>query len=285
MGLWRLSVDGVPRFARGPADGGPERLLPVTVDLDEILSGSTGALEAILEGPTEGTVPTGAQVLAPVAGQEVWAAGVTYRRSRDARMEESTAPDHYDRVYAADRPELFFKASAARTRGPGQFIGIRADSSWDVPEAELAVVANSSGHVVGYAIGNDVSSRSIEGENPLYLPQAKSYTGSCALGPCIVPLDEAPTLAQMTIVLQIRRAGAVVYEDQVSVSDLRRPPDELLAWLFRALNFPVGVILLTGTALIPPPQFTLQAGDETTITISGLGSLTNVVEVVGQSVS
>ena len=283
MALWKTSVDGVHRFARGPVGGGPEELLPVSVDLDEILSHPAGRLEDILAGPTDEAVPTGAEVLAPMGGQEVWAAGVTYRRSRDARMHESTDPDHYDRVYVADRPELFFKASAARVRGPGQLIGIRADSTWDVPEAELGVVANAAGEAVGYLIGNDVSSRSIEGDNPLYLPQAKSYTGSCAVGPCIVPPGEAPALNAMTIVLEIQRAGAAIYVDRVSISDMHRHPDELLNWLFRALSFPVGVILLTGTALIPPPEFTLQPEDITTITIAGLGSLSNVVERVGRS--
>lgn len=152
-------------------------------------------------------------------------------------MHESTDPDHYDRVYVADRPELFYKASAARVRGPGQFIGIRADSTWDVPEAELGVVANTAGEAVGYLIGNDVSSRSIEGDNPLYLPQAKSYTGSCAIGPCIVLPSEAPALKDMTITLEIQRAEELIYVDRVSLSEMHRHLDELLHWLFRGLEF------------------------------------------------
>jgi 2-dehydro-3-deoxy-D-arabinonate dehydratase len=282
MALWKVVVEATPRFARGPVDGGPEELLDPTFDLDAILAADSDALDAALAAGSAGAVPPGAQLLAPIGTQEIWAAGVTYRRSRDARMEESTDPDHYDKVYVADRPELFFKASAARTRGPGQPICIRADSAWDVPEAELGLLANAAGQVVAYLVGNDVSSRSIEGENPLYLPQAKSYTGSCAVGPCVVPLAEAPALGEMTIVLQIRRDETIVYEDQVPISDMHREPGELLDWLFRALEFPNGVVLLTGTALIPPPEFTLRAGDQTTITISGIGRLTNPVEVTGR---
>lgn len=281
MALWKVAIDGHPRWARGSAEAGPQELLDRAVDLDSILADDAGSLEAALKGPSAGPVPSGARLLAPIGTQEVWAAGVTYRRSRDARMEESTDPDHYDQVYVADRPELFFKASAARTRGPGAPVGIRADSTWDVPEAELGVLANAAGQAVGYLVGNDVSSRSIEGENPLYLPQAKCYTGSCAIGPCIVPHRETIPLDDMTIVLEIRRSGSLVYQDQVSIGDMRRDPDELLAWLFRALEFPSGVVLLTGTALIPPPEFTLRSADETTIAISSVGSLTNPVEVVG----
>jgi 2-dehydro-3-deoxy-D-arabinonate dehydratase len=212
----------------------------------------------------------------------VWAAGVTYTRSRDARMEESDTPDHYDRVYHAARPELFPKAGPGRTRGPQDPVGIRADSAWDVPEPELGLVIDRHGTIVGYLNGNDMSSRNIEGENPLYLPQAKVYTGSCAVGPCIVPVDEAPDPTTMVIRLTVDRAGTTVMDETVSVADLHRRPTDLANWLFRTLDFPVGVILLTGTAIVPPSTFTLRAGDRITITTSGLGALTNIVEVVGR---
>ena len=283
MALWKVSIDGAPRYARGGAETGPEELLPPTVDLDAVLRDHADALEALLAGPGDGPVPAGARLEAPLGTQEVWAAGVTYQRSRDARMEESTTPDHYDRLFTADRPELFFKASAARTRGPGAPIGIRADSTWDVPEPELGVVANSRGEAIGYLVGDDVSSRRIEGDNPLYLPQAKSYTGSCAIGPCIVPLSESRPLDEMGITLVIARQGETAFREQVRVSSMYRSLDDLLDWLFRALEFPSGVILLTGTGIIPPPEFTLQPADEVTITIDGLGSLTNPVEVIGRS--
>ena len=225
----------------------------------------------------------GARVVAPIGGQEVWAAGVTYTRSRDARVLESGTPDPYERVYRAERPELFLKATPGRVRGPGEQVGIRADSGWDVPEPELAVVADRSGHIAGYLNGNDMSSRSIEGENPLYLPQAKVYTGSCALGPCLAVPDEVPDLRSLLISLLVVRDGAEVVSDTVNVADLHRQPDDLLRWLFCALDFPVGVVLLTGTAIVPAPSFTLRAGDEVIIATTGLGELRNVVEVIGSA--
>lgn len=282
MALWRVSAAGRERLARGGVAEGPQELLPADVSIDGLLSGSRRAFEEALASGTGEAVPPDATVLAPLGTQEIWAAGVTYRRSRDARMEEASEPDHYDLVYDADRPELFFKASAVRTRGPNDAIGIRSDSTWDVPEAELGLVVNADGDTVGYVVGNDVSSRSIEGENPLYLPQAKSYTGSCAIGPCLVPVDEAPPLGELTIELTIRRNDEVVYEDHVPISEMHREPDELVDWLFRAIEFPVGVVLLTGTALIPPSRFTLLAKDEVTVTIAGIGRLSNPVEVVGR---
>jgi 2-dehydro-3-deoxy-D-arabinonate dehydratase len=205
---------------------------------------------------------------------------VTYTRSRDARVLESGTPDHYERVYLAERPELFLKATPGRARGSGEPVGIREDSGWDVPEPELAVVADSAGHIVGYLNGNDMSSRSIEGENPLYLPQAKIYTGSCALGPCLATPDEVPGLASLLIALRVVRDGTEVFRDTVKVADLRRSPGDLVRWLFRALDFPVGVVLLTGTAIVPPPDFTLRVGDEVIIATTGLGVLRNVVEAV-----
>jgi 2-dehydro-3-deoxy-D-arabinonate dehydratase len=160
-------------------------------------------------------------------------------------------------------------------------VGIRGDSAWDVPEPELAVVADRSGQIVGYLNGNDMSSRSIEGENPLYLPQAKIYTGSCAVGPCLATPEELPGLDSLLISLRVIRDGAEVFRDTVQLADLQRRPDDLMRWLFRALDFPVGVVLLTGTAIVPPPTFTLHAGDEVIIATTGLGELRNTVEVVG----
>jgi 2-dehydro-3-deoxy-D-arabinonate dehydratase len=211
----------------------------------------------------------------------VWAAGVTYAASRTARNEESGGHDFYDKVYDAERPELFFKASPGRVRGPGGTICVRADSGWDVPEPELAVVISAAGEILGYTIGNDVSSRSIEGENPLYLPQAKVYRGSCALGPAIVPVDEAGATEEMEITLRIARDGDEIFAGSTQVALLRRKPEELVRWLFKAMDFPAGAVLLTGTSVIPAPEFTLRAGDEVRIAITGLGELVNTVEVVG----
>ncbi len=279
MALWQLAIDGELRLARGPAGEGPRELLEASLTLDALLA-VPDALATELRGPSAGPVPAGARVVAPIGSQEVWAAGVTYTRSRDARVLESGTPDHYERVYLAERPELFLKATPGRARGPGEPVGIREDSGWDVPEPELAVVADSAGHIVGYLNGNDMSSRSIEGENPLYLPQAKIYTGSCALGPCLATPDEVPALASLLIALRVVRDGTEVFRDTVKVADLRRSPGDLVRWLFRALDFPVGVVLLTGTAIVPPPDFTLRVGDEVIIATTGLGVLRNVVEAV-----
>ncbi|GII22642.1 fumarylacetoacetate hydrolase family protein [Planosporangium mesophilum] len=282
--LFRVLVDGVPRLARGPLADGPTHLLPATIDLDELLAAGGDALGNALESPSAGAVPDDATLLAPVQGQEVWASGVTFERSRVARNEEAGPVDIYDRVYSAHRPELFAKAAPWRVRGPEQPVGIRADSGWNVPEPELGLVADTSGRLVAYTVGNDVSSRSIEGENPLYLPQAKVYTGSCALGPALVPAAQVGPLSTLTVELEIRRDGAPLFADSVSLADLRRTPEELLGWLFRALDFPVGAVLLTGTSIVPPPEFTLAAGDVVTISIAGIGTLVNPVEVVGTPV-
>jgi 2-dehydro-3-deoxy-D-arabinonate dehydratase len=269
MALWRVQTAAGPRLARGPVEGGPVELLQGS--LDALLA--AGTLDAEGDGP----VPAGAVVLAPVEGQEVWAAGVTYAASRTARNDESKgAHDFYDLVYDAERPELFFKAAPGRVRGPGAPIGIRADSGWDVPEPELALVISAAGEILGYTIGNDVSSRSIEGENPLYLPQAKVYRGSCALGPCIVPVAEAPS--EFEITLTITRAGELVFTGSTNTGMLKRTLPELVSWLYRALDFPVGAVLLTGTSVIP--EETLRGGDEVRIALTGLGELVNTVEVV-----
>ena len=220
------------------------------------------------------------EVLPPIGTQEVWAAGVTYFRSRTARMEESKdagGGTFYDRVYEADRPELFFKAAPWRVRGPRAGIRIRRDAKWNVPEPELALVVNARGEIIGYTIGNDVSSRDIEGENPLYLPQAKVYDGSCALGPGIfVTKDALPSAT--AIELRITRGHDVVFQGNTTLSQMRRKPDELVEYLYRETSFPTGCILLTGTGIIPPDEFTLKSGDLVEITIEPIGTLSNTVE-------
>ena len=218
--------------------------------------------------------------IAPVVSQEVWAAGVTYFRSRAARMEESKdagGGTFYDRVYDAARPELFFKSAGWRVRGPGAPVRIRADATWNVPEPELALYVNARGAIVGYTIGNDVSSRDIEGENPLYLPQAKVYDGSCALGPCVL-LNEGPLAPETTIAVRITRGGATAFEGETTLSQMRRTPEELVGYLYREMSFPRGCVLLTGTGVIPPDAFTLASGDVVAIRIAGIGELVNAVE-------
>ena len=284
--LFRVALpDGSVRLARGDVDQGPAELLPAQVSVDDLLDGSTTAgLPAVLVGPADGPVTGDVRVLAPVEGQEVWASGVTFERSREARNVEAGPVDFYDRVYDAVRPELFCKATPGRVRGPGEPVGIRVDSGWDVPEPELGLVADASGRLVAITVGNDMSSRSIEGENPLYLPQAKIYTGSCALGPALVPVEQL-NLDALVIELTIHRDERQLFHDSVPLSSMRRRPDELLAWLFSALEFPVGVVLLTGTSIVPPEELTLRAGDRVDIAVSGVGVLSNPVEEVGRTIS
>jgi len=215
---------------------------------------------------------------APLDRQEVWAAGVTYKRSRTARMEESeSAASCYDRVYESPRPELFLKATAHRVSGPGQPLRIRADATWNVPEPELTLVANSRVELVGYTIGNDMSSRDIEGDNPLYLPQAKVYNQCCGLGPWITLVAGMPPRSEIGIRLQILRDGHPVFEGATSVSEMARTFEDLLGWLARDNSFPHGVLLLTGTGIVPDSEFTLRAGDEVRIAIDGIGELSNPV--------
>jgi 2-dehydro-3-deoxy-D-arabinonate dehydratase len=217
-------------------------------------------------------------IMAPIDGAtEVWAAGVTYKRSEEARVEESTTPDIYTRVYRAERPELFFKATPRRVAGPEEPIVVRADSTWDVPEPEVALVINAFGEIVGYTVANDVSSRSIEGDNPLYLPQAKVYDGCCALGPGIVPAWEVADAYVLAIRMRIQRGGAPLWQGETSMREFARRLEDLAAYLFREDVFPDGVILSTGTALVPESPFTLEAGDVVEIEIDGLGSLRNPV--------
>lgn len=226
-------------------------------------------------GPSTGGIEDTS--LPPLEGQEVWAAGVTYRRSREARMEESESEaDIYDRVYRAERPELFFKATPHRVVGHGGEVRIRSDSDWNVPEAELALAITSRGQVFGYSIGNDMSSRSIEGENPLYLPQAKIYDGSCALGPCLY-LTEEPLPSSTEISIRVARRGAVAFEGKTTLSEMKRRPSELAGFLFRDNSFPSGCYLLTGTGIVPQSDFTLAPGDEIAITIEPIGKLINRV--------
>ena len=214
---------------------------------------------------------------APIESQEVWAAGVTYLRSRQARMEESGhGADIYERVYDAKRPELFFKATPHRVVGDGGEVRIRADSSWNVPEAELALAVNRAGRIFGCTIGNDMSSRSIEGENPLYLPQAKIHDGCCALGPALVLADALPAPAT-EISLCIRRGGREAFRGATTLAKMKRTPEELVAWLFRDNSFPAGCYLLTGTGIVPGGDFTLAPGDEIEITMEPVGTLRNRV--------
>jgi 2-dehydro-3-deoxy-D-arabinonate dehydratase len=219
-------------------------------------------------------------LLVPIGTQEVWAAGVTYLRSKVARMEESEqtgGATFYDKVYDAERPELFFKATARRTVGSGGLVRIRKDSTWDVPEPELTLVVNSSSKIVGYSIGNDMSSRSIEGENPLYLPQAKMYDKCAGLGPCVLVTDE-PIPPTTSISIVIERAGQVMYEAQTSIDQMKRTHEELVGFLFLESSFPSGVYLMTGTCLVPGNDFTLQQNDKITIAIEYIGTLINIVE-------
>jgi 2-dehydro-3-deoxy-D-arabinonate dehydratase len=238
------------------------------------------AKNADLISATEADALINSELSAPIGAQEVWAAGVTYLRSRDARMEESAASGgatFYDKVYEAERPELFFKALPQRVAAHDEAVYIRHDSNWNVPEPELTLYINSLGEIQGYTIGNDMSSRSIEGENPLYLPQAKVYQRSAALGPCLyVPASPIPpaTLIKMTIL----RNGKSVYDGEVAISQIKRKLSELADWLYRDMDFTHGCFLMTGTCLVPGNEFTLAKGDRVDITIDGIGTLSNIVD-------
>jgi 2-dehydro-3-deoxy-D-arabinonate dehydratase len=223
--------------------------------------------------------PLGRQMfLAPVDRQEIWAAGVTYKRSKVAREEESKgAAQFYDKVYTAPRPELFLKATPERVVGPGQPIRVRADAKWSVPEPELTLVISPSLRIVGYTIGNDVSSRDIEGENPLYLPQAKVYKQSCSIGPLVTPVSAMPALPGVEIRLVVKRAGKVAFQGSTTLAQLNRTPESLVEWLGKEIDFPNGAMLLTGTGIVPPDEFNLSPGDTVDISITGIGTLTNPV--------
>lgn len=219
-------------------------------------------------------------VLAPIGDQEIWAAGVTYYRSKVGRQEESKdagGGDFYARVYEARRPELFFKSPAYRAVGPEGKVRVRKDSTWDVPEPELTLVISRSGKIIGYTVGNDMSSRSIEGENPLYLPQAKCYDGSASVGPCILVTDK-PLSPDTAIVLEISRGGSKVFEGRTEISQIKRGFEELVSFLYLETTFSNGCLLMTGTGIVPPSDFTLQSKDEIRITIDTIGTLVNTVE-------
>jgi 2-dehydro-3-deoxy-D-arabinonate dehydratase len=244
------------------------------INRDNLYEESGKAVES-LEGDESIQDWLSGSLLPPVDRQEVWAAGVTYLRSRDARMEEakeSGGDTFYDKVYAAERPELFFKSTASKVVGPQQAVRIRKDSTWDVPEPELALFITAGGNIVGYSIGNDMSSRSIEGENPLYLPQAKMYDGAAALGPCLYVPGE-PIAPTTKISIEIRRGDTVMYQDETPISQMKRKHTELVEFLYRESSFPDGCFLMTGTCLVPPNSFTLQSADVITITIEGIGQL------------
>jgi 2-dehydro-3-deoxy-D-arabinonate dehydratase len=253
-------------------DGADWDALLVRDDLFRALSELIGRLRP-------GAKLDAAELLAPIVRQEVWAAGVTYYRSRGARMEESKdagGGSFYDRVYSAERPELFFKSTASRTVGTGGQVRIRADATWSVPEPELTLLVSAGGKITGYTIGNDMSSRDIEGENPLYLPQAKVYMGSCALGPGIL-VSEEPLPASTEIAIEILRQGHAEFTGRVALTELKREPRTLVEYLFRDNAFPQGCFLMTGTGIVPPSTFTLASGDRIRITIEPIGTLENEV--------
>jgi 2-dehydro-3-deoxy-D-arabinonate dehydratase len=256
----------------------PQKDWDTYINRDDLFDAITDEISTLsADGSLAETLKT--DILPPIRQQEVWASGVTYMKSREARMEESKdagGGDFYARVYDADRPELFFKATAARTVGTGAEVLIRRDSKWNVPEPELTLFATSNGKIVGYTCGNDMSSRDIEGENPLYLPQAKSYDGAAAIGPCLyVPAQPINPDAQISIA--IVRNGTNVFEGNISINRMKRTHNELIGYLFRETSFPHGVFLMTGTGLVPPNEFTLNVGDEVRITIEHIGTLVNKV--------
>ncbi len=256
-----------------------QALRDVSLSIDEVFR-SSDPLALLRQAWEKGEASDGEspRLLAPVGSQEVWAAGVTYYRSRTARMEESEQAGgdrFYDLVYEADRPELFFKATARRIQDPGEPVGIRSDSTWDVPEPELTLAINSEGQVFGATVGNDMSSRSIEGENPLYLPQAKVYSGSASLGPCLL-VGSLPG-PEAEISLHISRNGDDAFHGTTTLSQLKRSYEELAGFLFQENDFPDGALLMTGTGIVPDHPFTLQPGDIIRISISGIGTLENTV--------
>ena len=268
MKLAKLKTEGQPCWAEWRHG----QYFLLNHDLDGWLSGA-GELGRSGDA-VEGTL------LVPLDSQEVWASGVTYRRSREAREHESQVADVYERVYTAERPELFFKATASRAANPGEAVGIREDARWNVPEPELALILNAKGEIVAYTIGNDMSSRDIEGENPLYLPQAKVYDRCLGLGPHLITADEVPSPQNLQITLEISRQGQSVFRGETSTAEIQRRIEDLAGYLFRSHTFQTGAVLLTGTGIVPPDDFSLQAGDVVRIEIEGLGMLENPVAVV-----
>jgi 2-dehydro-3-deoxy-D-arabinonate dehydratase len=251
----------------------------IYVNDDQLYSKLQRATEQ-LSPAAEGKNLIESEIQAPIQSQEIWACGVTYLRSKVGREEESKnagGSDFYARVYEADRPEIFFKASAYRTVGPGEKVTIRKDSTWDVPEPELTLLVTSSGKIVGYTIGNDMSSRSIEGENPMYLPQAKIYDGCASVGPCIY-VTEGPLPADTLIKMEIERQGKQVFEGEIAINQIKRKLEDLVSHLYRELSFPHGCLLMTGTGIVPSSDFTLKKDDEIKITIDQIGTLINHVK-------
>jgi 2-dehydro-3-deoxy-D-arabinonate dehydratase len=286
MQLCKVQRPGGP-VAVGALDGTAVRLFNLSepggpTSLSDILhaEGPAALARTLLADSTEALPAASVKFLPPLDAQEVWAAGVTYVRSKDARERESAstgASRFYDLVYTAERPELFFKATPRRVVGPGDPVRIRADAHWSVPEPELALVISPSLQVVGYTAGNDMSSRDIEGENPLYLPQAKVYDGSCALGPVVTLAGALQPREQVAIRLTITRAGTAVFEGATTLAAMKRSFEDLVSWLGRENSFPDGAVLLTGTGVVPPDDFTLASGDEISIDITGIGQLSNRV--------
>ena len=281
MKLVKYHDDGRDRI--GQLDG--DRVVPLNLtarqynSLTDILDADDPREVADFVSDSSKALPASkVSLLPPIDEQEVWAAGVTYKRSQTARMEESeTAASCYDRVYASERPEIFMKATPHRVAGPGQPLRIRRDSKWNVPEPELALVLNSRVQLVGFTVGNDMSSRDIEGDNPLYLPQAKIYDQCCGLGPCITLTASMPRPAEVGIELVIRRQGKIAFHGNTSVGQMARTYDNLIGWLSRDNSFPTGAFLLTGTGIVPDSDFTLLAGDLVEISIDGIGTLTNPI--------
>lgn len=274
--LVKLEVEGGAHWAVRTEVGNA----PLRVGLDNLLQMSLVEARAAVESAGV-AADLGGILLPPLDSQEVWGAGVTYEQSRAGRIEESTEAGVYDRVYIARRPEVFFKATAQRVVGDGEPIGVRADSPWNTPEPELGLVLNAAGEIFGYVVGDDVSSRSIEGENPLYLSQAKVYDRSCALGPGIVPVWEAQA-PPFDISLRVSRGDSVAFEGSTSTARITRRFEDLAGWLMAALTFPVGAVLLTGTGIVPDESFSLRPGDVVTIDIPRIGTLTNPVILVGR---
>ncbi len=281
--LVRHLADGVPQV--GVRSDDVVRPVPGVGSMAELLGQSLAAArDRVLAAAGEPGVPVAdVRLLPPVDGlTEVWASGVTYERSMDARVEESQTQDVYSRVYAADRPELFFKSVAWRVVTDGEPIAVRPDCSVTVPEPELAVVVTATGEVLGYTVCDDVSSRDIEGENPLYLPQAKVYAGSCALATGIRPAWEVPDWSRLDVSVAVLRDGATVFEGTTSTARMRRTVDELVECLFRAQDFPAGAVLSTGTGLVPDLEFTLRPGDVVDVVVEEVGTLSNPVTTVAE---
>lgn len=280
--LWRLLTPaGRVQLARGDAKQPIEYLDP-DLTVGSLLGPDGPGLDQLTKLPGYGRVHDHL-VLTPLDSQPVWAAGVTFARSRQARLAESGGADFYQRVYEADRPELFIKASPGMALGSGQSITIRSDSAWNVPEPELVVILDHAGVIVAYTLGNDVSSRSIEAENPLYLPQAKIWDGSCAIGPALIPATMVADPFDLVVGLTVTRGSAEIFREQVQISAMRRTPTELADWLTRHQRFPSGVALMTGTSMVPPDDFSLQSADSVTISCHSLGALHNSVSAAGMA--